>query len=144
MVADHQGVEDHGGINPTVPIGPPILVDLSGGRNEISTPQIFASGRGRRCAPGRVARCTGAKLSDAAGALGRRVPAGGGTDIIARLIGQWLSERLAQPFIIENRPGASSNIATEAVAHALPDGYTRFMFDPSPAVNATFYDKLNL
>jgi tripartite-type tricarboxylate transporter receptor subunit TctC len=70
-------------------------------------------------------------------------PAGGGTDIIARLIGQWLSERLAQPFIIENRPGASSNIATEAVVHAPPDGYTLFMFDSSPAVNATFYDKLN-
>jgi tripartite-type tricarboxylate transporter receptor subunit TctC len=70
-------------------------------------------------------------------------PAGGGTDIIARLIGQWLSERLAQPFIIENRPGASSNIATEAVVHAAPDGYTLLMFDPSPAVNATFYDKLN-
>jgi tripartite-type tricarboxylate transporter receptor subunit TctC len=70
-------------------------------------------------------------------------PAGGGTDIIARLIGQWLSERLAQPFIVENRPGASSNIATEAVVHAPPDGYTLFMFDSSPAVNATFYDKLN-
>jgi tripartite-type tricarboxylate transporter receptor subunit TctC len=70
-------------------------------------------------------------------------PAGGGTDIIARLIGQWLSERLAQPFIIENRPGASSTIATEAVVHAPPDGYTLLMFDPSPSVNATFYDKLN-
>jgi tripartite-type tricarboxylate transporter receptor subunit TctC len=70
-------------------------------------------------------------------------PAGGGTDIIARLIGQWLSERLAQPFIIENRPGASSNIATEAVVRSTPDGYTLLMFDPSPAVNTTFYDKLN-
>ena len=63
-------------------------------------------------------------LSDAAGAhhcwLSRRRSA----DIIARLIGQWLSERLGQPFIIENRPGAGTNIATEAVVHAPPDGYT--------------------
>jgi tripartite-type tricarboxylate transporter receptor subunit TctC len=70
-------------------------------------------------------------------------PAGGGTDITARLLGQWLSERLAQPFIVENRPGASSNIATEAVVRAVPDGYTLLMFDPSPAINKTFYDKLN-
>ena len=49
---------------------------------------------------------------------------GGGADIVARLIGQWLSERLGQQFIIENRPGAGSNIATEAVVRALPDGYT--------------------
>jgi tripartite-type tricarboxylate transporter receptor subunit TctC len=58
-------------------------------------------------------------------------------------MGQWLSERLAQPFIIENRPGAGSNIATEAVVRAPPDGYTLLMFDPSPAINTTFYDKLN-
>src|SRR5262245_32603771 len=50
-------------------------------------------------------------------------PAGGGASIPARLMGQWLSERLGQPFIIENRPGANSNIATEAVARAAPDGY---------------------
>src|SRR6476646_4096072 len=51
-------------------------------------------------------------------------PAGGGADIVARLIGQWLSERLGQPFVIENRPGASSNIAAEAVVRSPPDGYT--------------------
>src|SRR5262249_430347 len=51
-------------------------------------------------------------------------PAGGGMDIVARLIGQWLSERLGQQFIIENRPGAGTNIATEAVVRAAPDGYT--------------------
>src|SRR5262245_32389296 len=49
---------------------------------------------------------------------------GGGTDLVARLMGQWLSERLGQPFVIENRPGASSNIATELVVNAPPDGYT--------------------
>ena len=69
--------------------------------------------------------------------------AGGSTDIGARLIGQWLQERLGQPFVIENRPGAGTNIATETVAHAAPDGYTLLMVGPSSAVNATLYDKLN-
>ena len=68
--------------------------------------------------------------------------AGGGTDIVARLIGQWLSERLGQPFIVENRAGANSNIATEAVVRAPPDGYTLFLMDSAPALNATLYDKL--
>jgi tripartite-type tricarboxylate transporter receptor subunit TctC len=69
--------------------------------------------------------------------------AGGSTDIGARLIGQWLQERLGQPFVIENRPGAGTNIATEAVVRAPPDGYTLLMIGPSSAVNATLYDKLN-
>lgn len=69
--------------------------------------------------------------------------AGGSTDIGARLIGQWLQERLGQSFVIENRPGAGTNIATEAVVHAPPDGYTLLMVGPSSAVNATLYDKLN-
>ena len=70
-------------------------------------------------------------------------PPGGGTDIVARLIGQWLSERLGQPFIIENRPGAGSNIATEAVVRAPPDGYTLLLVGAANAINATLYDKLN-
>ena len=69
--------------------------------------------------------------------------AGGATDIIARLIGQWLSERLGQPFVIENRPGAGSNIATEAVVRAPADGYTLLWSRPANAINATLYDKLN-
>jgi len=69
--------------------------------------------------------------------------AGGSTDIGARLIGQWLQERLGQSFVIENRPGAGTNIATEAVVRAPPDGYTLLMVGPSSAVNATLYDKLN-
>jgi tripartite-type tricarboxylate transporter receptor subunit TctC len=68
---------------------------------------------------------------------------GGGVDIIARLIGQWLSERLGQQFIIENRPGAGTNIATEAVVRAPPDGHTLLLVNAANAVNATFYDNLN-
>ncbi|HEY3639922.1 MAG TPA: tripartite tricarboxylate transporter substrate binding protein [Xanthobacteraceae bacterium] len=69
--------------------------------------------------------------------------AGGSSDIGARLIGQWLQERLGQAFVIENRPGAATNIATETVVHALPDGYTLLMVGPSSTINATLYDKLN-
>ena len=68
---------------------------------------------------------------------------GGATDIIARLMGQWLSERLGQSVVIENRPGAGSNIATEVVVNAPPDGYTLLLVGPSHAVNATLYPKLN-
>ena len=68
--------------------------------------------------------------------------AGGPSDIIARLIGQWLSERLGQPFVIENRPGAGSNIAAEAVVKAPPDGYTMLIATSTNALNVTLYDKL--
>jgi tripartite-type tricarboxylate transporter receptor subunit TctC len=67
----------------------------------------------------------------------------GATDITARLIGRWLSERLGQTFIIENRPGAGANIGTEAVVRAPPDGYTLLLESTSNAINATLYDKLN-
>ena len=70
-------------------------------------------------------------------------PPGGGTDITARLIGQWLSERLGQQFVIENRPGAGSNIATEGVARAAADGYTLLLVSAAHAINATLYDRLN-
>ena len=69
--------------------------------------------------------------------------AGSTTDILARLIGQWLSERLGQPFVIENRPGAATNIATEAVVRAPADGYTLLMVSPAQAINATLYTNLN-
>ena len=68
---------------------------------------------------------------------------GGATDIVARLMGQLLSERLGQPFIIENRPGAGGNVGTEAVVRAPPDGYTLLMASSANTINATFYDKLN-
>src|SRR5262245_3567 len=69
--------------------------------------------------------------------------AGGGVDIVARLIGQWLSERLGQQFVIENRPGAATNIATEMVVRSPADGYTLLALDASAAINATLYDKLS-
>jgi len=69
--------------------------------------------------------------------------AGSLSDILARPIGQWLSERLGQPFIIENRPGAGGNIGTEAVVKAAPDGYTLLVIASSNAINATLYEKLN-
>ena len=68
---------------------------------------------------------------------------GGSADIHARLLGQWLSERLGQQFVIENRPGAGSNIAVEAVVKAPPDGYTLLMVTSANTINATLYDSLN-
>jgi tripartite-type tricarboxylate transporter receptor subunit TctC len=70
-------------------------------------------------------------------------PAGGSFDITARLMGQWLSERLGQPFVIENRPGAGTTIGTEAVVRAPADGYTLLLVGTPNAINATLYDKLN-
>jgi tripartite-type tricarboxylate transporter receptor subunit TctC len=68
---------------------------------------------------------------------------GGTGDILARLMGQWLSERLGQPFVVENRPGGATNIATEAVVRAPADGYTLLLVAPPNASNATLYQKLN-
>jgi tripartite-type tricarboxylate transporter receptor subunit TctC len=69
--------------------------------------------------------------------------AGGATDIVARMMGQWLSERLGQQFVIENRPGGGTNIGTEAVVKAAADGYTLLVASTSAAINASLYDKLN-
>ena len=70
-------------------------------------------------------------------------PAGGSTDIVARLVGQYLSEKLGQQFIIENKPGAGNNIATEAVINAPPDGYTLLFVNPANGINASLYKKLS-
>src|SRR5215472_2282284 len=69
-------------------------------------------------------------------------PAGGPTDIVARVMAQWLSERLGQEFVVDNRPGAASNIATEAALRAPPDGYTLLQVTSTNAVNVTFYENL--
>src|SRR4249920_2337288 len=93
-------------------------------RGETSPPEISASGRGPAALPAvtRVARAESYPTKPVRMIVG--FAAGGPNDILARLIGQGLSERLGQQFVIENRPGAGSNIATEAVVHASPDGYT--------------------
>src|SRR5262245_26839004 len=70
-------------------------------------------------------------------------PAGSTPDILARLIGQWLSGRLGQPFVVEARLGAGSNVAAEAVVNAPPDGHTLLLVSPAAAINATLYQKLN-
>src|ERR1700684_1275525 len=70
-------------------------------------------------------------------------PPGAASDINARLIGDWLSQRLNQQFIVDNRPGAGSNVGTEAVAHAPADGYTLLLVTPPNAINAALYDNLN-
>jgi len=69
-------------------------------------------------------------------------PAGGSTDITARIIGNWLSERLGQQFVIENKPGAGNNIGTDTMIHSAPDGYTVYLTNPANAINATLYQRL--
>ena len=71
-------------------------------------------------------------------------PPGGPNDLHARLIGQWLSERLGPPFVVENRPGAGGNVGTEAVVKSPPDGYTLLLASTPNTITATLYDKLNL
>src|SRR5262249_38211655 len=69
-------------------------------------------------------------------------PAGGSTDIVVRLLGNWLSERLGQPFVIENKPGAGTNLAVQAVVNSPPDGYTLLFAATSNAINASSYASL--
>jgi hypothetical protein len=115
-----------------------------GGHDENFSPKaISASRRGRCCTAGCVAGRNGTSLSDAAGAHHCRVCRRGLTDITARLIGQQLSDRLGRQFIVENRPGAGTNVATEAVDNARPDGYTFLLATSSNAINASVYENLN-
>ena len=87
--------------------------------------------------------CKSADISNAAGRIIVAAAAAGATDITARLIGQWLSERLGQPFFVENRPGGNSNIGTEAVVRAPADGYTLLLAISINAINASLYERLS-
>jgi tripartite-type tricarboxylate transporter receptor subunit TctC len=101
----------------------------------------LAAGAAALPAMSRIARAQGYPARPVRIVVG--FPAGGAGDITARLTGQWLSEQFGQPFVIENRPGAGSNIATEAVVNAPADGYTLLVGATANAINATLYDKLN-
>ena len=100
-------------------------------------------------AAGAAALCAGPRFARAQTWPARPVrivvgfAAGGPNDVLARLIGHWLSEQLGQPFVVENRPGAGSNIATETVVRAAADGYTLLLVGTPNAINATLYDNLN-
>jgi tripartite-type tricarboxylate transporter receptor subunit TctC len=140
MVADHQGVRDQGGV----------------GRDRFPNAAIkgeeamkLARRKFLHLSAGTVALPALSRVATAQAYPTRPVRLivgfgpGGAADIVARLIGQWLSERLGRPFIIEDRPGAASNLATEAVVNSPPDGYTLLMISTPQAINATLYEHLN-
>jgi tripartite-type tricarboxylate transporter receptor subunit TctC len=136
VVADHQGREHKGGISRLV------IEHFREEHHETSPPSI--SPLGSIAALPAVSRLASAETYPTRPVrLIIGYPPGGSADMTARLMGQWLSERLGQPFVIESRPGASTNIATEAVVHAPPDGYTLLLVAPANAINASLYEKLN-
>ena len=104
---------------------------------------ISAAGRGRRRAFLDAKRCAAQAYPTRPVRLIVGFPAGGVGDVLARLIGQWLSDRLGQPVVIENRPGAATNIATEAVVRSAPDGHTLLWITAANAINASLYEKLS-
>src|SRR5215510_10043026 len=137
MVADYQGGEHQGGMSR--------FIACISGSDAVKLPRRkflhLAAGAAALPAVSRIARAQ-TYPSRPVRVIVPFAPAGD-TDLVARLMGQWLSERLGQPFIIENRPGAGTNIGTEAVARAPADGYTLLLASPPSAINATLYDKLN-
>jgi tripartite-type tricarboxylate transporter receptor subunit TctC len=137
MVADHQGGEHQGGISRFV-------ADMLE-RDAVNLPRQnflhLAAGAAALPAVSHIAWAQEYPTKPVRIIVG--FAPGGGADIAARLIGQWLSERLGQSFVIENRPGAGSNIATEAVVRAPSDGYTLLLVSAPAAINATLYEKLS-
>jgi tripartite-type tricarboxylate transporter receptor subunit TctC len=137
MVADHQGGEHQGGISRFV-------ADMLG-RDAVKLPRRkflhLAAGAAALPAVSRIARAQAYPTRPVRVIVG--FAPGGTADITARLIGQWLSERLGQPFVIENRPGAGTTIATETVVRAPADGYTLLLVGSTQTINATLYNKLN-
>src|SRR6266404_4251990 len=91
---------------------------------------------------GRNRQRRSARLPDPAGALDRPLHPRRGHGLTARIVAQWLTERLGQQFFIENKPGAGNNIGTEAAIHSPPDGYTLLLVNPANAINTTLYPKL--
>ena len=109
-----------------------------------AAPSISRVGSGRSHAAGRIAFCARRKAIRRGRCVSsRRFPPGGTSDTSARLLGQWLSDRLGQPFIVENRPGAATNIGTEVVVRAAADGYTLLGMTANNATNATIYGNLS-
>ena len=137
MVADHQGGEHQGGISR--------FVAAMSGCDAVKLPRR----KFLHLAAGAAALPAVARIASAQAYPTRPVriivpfaPAGS-TDIVARLMGQWLSERLGQQFVVENRPGAGTNIGTEAVVTAPADGYTLLLAGPANVISMALYDKLN-
>ena len=119
---------------------PRIARMVLGGTNETSPPPIPAIGRMRCRAPGHAQTAWAQAYPARPVRVVVPVAAGGANDVTARLIGQWLSERLGQQFVIENRPGAGTNIGTEAVIRAPADGYTLLIAGSNAAINATLFE----
>jgi hypothetical protein len=137
VVANHQGGKHQGRVSW-------VFTGIFGGDHyETSTPSIPSSGSGRRRYTGSVAHCVGASLSGAPGAADRRLSRRRNPRHRSAPDGSTVVERLGQPFVIENRPGAGGNIATEAAVNAPPDGYTLLIINEVNAINATLYEKLN-
>src|SRR5215510_11602087 len=137
MVADYQGGEHQGGMSR--------FIACISGSDAVKLPRRkflhLAAGAAALPAVSRIARAQ-TYPSRPVRVIVPFAPAGD-TDLVARLMGQWLSERLGQQFLIENRPGAGTNIGTEAVVRAPADGYTLLLASPPAAINAALYEKLN-
>ena len=118
--------------------------DRSAGRHhENSASSVFASRRRGSSVPGRFQDRAAQSYPTRPIRLIIGYTPGGSADLTARLMGQWLSERLGQSFVIENRPGGGTNIATEAALRAAPDGYSLLLVAPANAINATLFEQLN-